>query len=101
MPRISANLSSSLVALSDPSSVLVWRWNVPTNFWLPSLGRCFTDQAANVRVLWYTIASEIAASGPLVSGPGTFLSAFVDEMHRLSSDDYEWISKGRLSPWKG
>jgi len=71
------------------------------------LGACLAVERSNkllaavTAVLWYTIASEIAASSPLVSGPGTFLSAFVDEMLRLSTGDCEWISKGQLSLWKG
>ena len=53
----------------------------------------------NLSVLWYSIASGFAAEKPEVSGPGTFLSAFVDEIHRLSAGDYEWIEKGKLSLW--
>jgi hydroxyethylthiazole kinase-like sugar kinase family protein len=59
----------------------------------------FHQVLLNLSVLWYTIASEFAAQKPEVSGPGTFLSAFVDEIHRLSVGDYEWIEKGKVSLW--
>jgi hydroxyethylthiazole kinase-like sugar kinase family protein len=43
----------------------------------------------NLSVLWHSIASEFAAEKPGVPGPGTFLNAFVDEIHRLSAGGYE------------
>ena len=53
----------------------------------------------NLGVLWYSIASEFAVEKPEMSGPGTFLSGFVDEIHRLSTGDYEWLEKEKLSLW--
>jgi hydroxyethylthiazole kinase-like sugar kinase family protein len=50
-------------------------------------------------VLLYTIASEFAAAKPEVAGPGTFLSAFIDEIHRLSQGEREWIANAKISVW--
>jgi hydroxyethylthiazole kinase-like sugar kinase family protein len=51
-------------------------------------------------VTLYSVAAEFAAAKPEVSGPGTFLSAFVDELHHLSAGDYDWIDKGNIRTWK-
>ena len=61
----------------------------------------FSQGVANFRVLLYSVAAEVAAAKPEVSGPGTFMTAFVDEIHRLSAGDYKWIEKGKLSLWHG
>ena len=66
-----------------------------------NLGRVkFSLGLTDDSVLLYSIASEFAASTPNVNGPGTFLSAFVDEINHLSSGDYDWIQKGKLQIWK-
>lgn len=62
-----------------------------------SLSFCLAD----VRVLLYSIASEYAAANSNVNGPGTFLSAFVDEINHLSAGDYDWIQKGNIQLWNG
>jgi thiamine-phosphate diphosphorylase/hydroxyethylthiazole kinase len=56
---------------------------------------------ADISVLLYSVAAEYAAAKPEVSGPGTFLSAFVDEIAHLSSGDHEWIGKGKIRLWTG
>jgi thiamine-phosphate diphosphorylase / hydroxyethylthiazole kinase len=61
----------------------------------------FSQGLAYLRVLLYSVAAEVAAAKPEVSGPGTFMSAFVDEIHHLSAGDYEWIEKGKLTLWHG
>jgi hydroxyethylthiazole kinase-like sugar kinase family protein len=66
-------------------------------------GRChgvgLSPDFANPRVLLYSIASEMAAAKPEVSGPGTFMSAFVDAIHTLSAGYYQWIEKGNIKVW--
>jgi hydroxyethylthiazole kinase-like sugar kinase family protein len=54
---------------------------------------------ANPRVLLYSIASEVAVAKPEVSGPGTFMSAFVDAIHHLSAGGYKWIENGNIRMW--
>jgi len=53
-----------------------------------------------ISVLLYSIAAEYAAETSNVNGPGTFLSAFVDEINHLSAGDYDWIQKGNIQLWK-
>lgn len=62
---------------------------------------CIPKGFVDLSVLLYSVAAEVAAAKPEVSGPGTFMSAFVDEIHHLSAGDYEWIEKGKLTLWHG
>lgn len=89
----------SLVAHLDLCWALVWP--------LTSLGSClqhslrrFPSCSAHSSVLLYSVAAEYAAATSIVKGPGTFLSAFVDEISHLSAGDYNWIQKGNIEVWK-
>lgn len=48
-------------------------------------------------LLMYEIAAENAAAKDTVNGPGTFLSAFLDEIHSISqkaiAKDLSWIHR--------
>lgn len=51
-------------------------------------------------LLHYEIAAEIAAMREDVRGPGTFVPALIDELHRISNDalnnNVSWLSRARI-----
>ena len=56
----------------------------------------------NASVLLYSIASEIAANKPEVTGPGTFLPAFIDALNELCANPGPRIENlGKISLWEG
>ncbi|KAI0902437.1 TMP-TENI-domain-containing protein [Annulohypoxylon nitens] len=52
-------------------------------------------------LLFYNIAAEIAAERPDVKGPGTFVPAFIDELHNLRKatvgGDIEWLKRADMT----
>lgn len=51
-------------------------------------------------ILLFEIAAEVAAERPDVQGPGTFVPALIDELHRLrkmaAQGDLSWLERARL-----
>ncbi|KAK0621378.1 Hydroxyethylthiazole kinase family-domain-containing protein [Bombardia bombarda] len=52
-------------------------------------------------MLHFEIAAELAAERPDVQGPGTFVPAFIDELHKIrqaaARDDTAWLKRAKLT----
>ncbi|KAK5664180.1 hypothetical protein OQA88_396 [Cercophora sp. LCS_1] len=53
-------------------------------------------RAAVAVMLQFEIAAELAAGREEVRGPGTFVSAFIDELVRIREGDGEWTGRARV-----
>jgi len=56
--------------------------------------------AALAGIVMYEIAAEQAAARDDVKGPGTFVPAFLDQLHLIaadaSQDDFEWLKAAKV-----
>ncbi|KAK3333655.1 Hydroxyethylthiazole kinase family-domain-containing protein [Cercophora scortea] len=57
-------------------------------------------EATMAAMLHFEIAAEIAAARPDVHGPGTFVPAFIDELHNIrlatSKNDLAWLRRAKV-----